>query len=566
VRPVDPRLLRTSPAARRYLTVTAAVGVVVTGLVLAQAWLVGTLVSRAVDDRSVTALRGGLVLLLAVVVARAGLAWAQEEAAHRSAARLAADLRAAVLRRATAPDRAARPSVEGGPGSGSGATATLLTTGLEGLDAYVAKFLPQLVLASIVPVAVVVQLAFLDPISAVLVGVTLPLVPVFMVLVGMHTRASAERQWRRLAVLSGHFLDVVRGLPTLKVFGRAKAQAATVRQVGDDHRVATARVLRVAFLSALVLELVATLSVAVVAVGVGLRLLDGALDLRTALVVLVLAPEAYLPVRAVGASFHASAEGLSAATEALDLATAPVAGPGGDRPAPDPRAADVVLDAVSVRPDPAGPAVLDRLTLTVAPRTTTAVMAPSGAGKTTLLALLAGFRSPESGRVLLVGVGGSGGTDLAEVDVAAWRRGLAWLPQRPALEPGTVADNVRLGDPDADDEAVRWALAAAALDPADLPLGVDTEVGDMGRGLSAGQRQRVAIARLLLRVRRHDCGLVLLDEPTAGLDAGTEQRVVSSLRRELAGRTVVVATHRVAPAAAADVVVGLGRPVAEVAR
>ena len=560
MRPVDPRLLRTSPAARRYLTVTTAVGVVVTGLVLAQAWLVGTLVARAVDDRSVSALRGGLVVLLAVVVARAALAWLQEEAAHRSAARLAADLRAAVLRRATAPDRAARPSAHGGPGSGSGATATLLTTGLEGLDAYVAKFLPQLVLASIIPVAVVVQLAFIDPISAVLVGVTLPLIPVFMILVGMHTRASAERQWRRLAVLSGHFLDVVRGLPTLKVFGRAKAQADTVRQVGDDHRVATAGVLRVAFLSALVLELVATLSVAVVAVGVGLRLLDGALDLRTALVVLVLAPEAYLPVRAVGASFHASAEGLSAATQALDLATAPVDETGGDQPAPDVRDVDVVLDAVSVRPDPAGPAVLDRLALVVAPRVTTAVMAPSGAGKTTLLMLLAGFRAPESGRVVV------GGTDLAEVDVAGWRRGLAWLPQRPALEPGTVADNVRLGDPDADDEAVRSALAAAALDPADLPLGVDTQVGDMGRGLSAGQRQRVALARLLLRVRRHDCGLVLLDEPTAGLDAGTEERVVASLRRELAGRTVVVATHRVAPAAAADVVVGLGRPVAEVTR
>ena len=560
MRPVDPRLLRTSPAARRYLTLTTAVGVLVTGLVLAQAWLVGTLVARAVDDRSLSAIRGGLALLLAVVAARAALAWVQEEAAHRSAARLAADLRAAGLRRATAPDRAARPDVGGGPGSGSGATATLLTTGLEGLDAYVAKVLPQLVLASIVPVAVVVQLAFLDPVSAVLVGVTLPLVPVFMILVGMHTRASAERQWRRLAVLSGHFLDVVRGLPTLKVFGRAKAQADTVRRVGDDHRVATARVLRVAFLSALVLELVATLSVAVVAVGVGLRLLDGALDLRTALVVLVLAPEAYLPVRAVGASFHASAEGLSAATEALDLATVPVEATGGERPAPDLRDVGVVLDAVSVRPDPAGPAVLDELALVVAPRVTTAVMAPSGAGKTTLLALLAGFRTPESGRVLV------GGTDLAEVDGAAWRRGLAWLPQRPALEPGTVADNVRLGDPDADDEAVRSVLAAAALDPEDLPHGVETEVGDMGRGLSAGQRQRVAIARLLLRVRRHDCGLVLLDEPTAGLDAGTEERVVASLRRELVGRTVVVATHRVAPAAASDVVVGLGRPVAEVTR
>jgi thiol reductant ABC exporter CydD subunit len=558
VRPVDPRLLRVSPAARRYLSATVAVGVLVTGLVLAQAWLLAVLLTRAIGGASLGELRTPVLLLLGVVLGRAALAWLQEEAAFRSAARLTSDLRAAVLGRLVQP-RAARAA--DGPGRGPGAMVTLLTSGVDALDGYVAKFLPQLVLAVVVPVAVVTQLALLDPLSALLVGLTLPLVPVFMILVGLHTRASADRQWRRLSVLSGHFLDVVQGLPTLKVFGRAKAQAETVRRVSTEHREATARVLRVAFLSALVLELVATLSVAVVAVGVGLRLLDGGLDLRTALVVLVLAPEAYLPVRAVGASFHASAEGLSAAGDALDVLAEPVA-PTGSAPAPDARSHGVALHGVTVRLDPAAPPVLDGLDLRLAAGRTTAVMAPSGAGKTTLLALLTGFLAPDAGTVLVAD------TDLADVDPAAWRDGLAWLPQRPTLEPGTVADNVRLGEPAAGDDEVADALRTVALDPLDLAAGLATVVGEQGAGLSAGQRQRVALARLVLRTRRRDCRLVLLDEPTAHLDAGTEAVVAAALRAELAGRTVLVATHRPAPAAAADVVVGLSglRPVAAVTR
>jgi thiol reductant ABC exporter CydD subunit len=554
VRPVDPRLLRISPAARRYLAVSVVTGGVVTGLVVAQAWLLAVLLTRAVDGAAVGDLRKPLALLLAVVTGRAILAWVQEEAAFRSAARLTGDLRQAVLARLVAP-RAARTG--GGPGRGSGAVATLVTSGIDALDGYVARFLPQVVLAVTVPVAVVATLALLDPLSALLVGLTLPLVPVFMILVGLHTRASADRQWRRLSMLSGHFLDVVQGLPTLKVFGRAKAQAETVRRVSDEHREATARVLRVAFLSALVLELVATLSVAVVAVGVGLRLLDGNLDLRTGLVVLILAPEAYLPVRAVGASFHASAEGLSAAADALDVVDEPVLETG-TGPAPDPRVHEVRLAGVTVTLEEAGPTVLDGLDLTLAPGLTTAVMAPSGAGKTTLLAVLAGFLVPDSGAVLV------GASDLVDADPTAWREGLAWLPQRPTLEPGTVADNARLGEPGATDEEVADALRAMALDPLDLVAGLATLVGEQGAGLSAGQRQRVALARMLLRTRRRDCRLVLLDEPTAHLDGGTEAAVVDALRRELTGRTVLVATHRLAPAAAADVVVGLAglRPVA----
>ena len=547
MRPVDPRLLKVSPAARSYLTVTVVTGSLVTGLVIAQAWLLAALLTRAVDGAGVGDLRTPLALLLAVMVGRAALAWVQEEAAFRSAARLTGDLRRAVLTRLVGP-RAARAG--GGPGRGSGAVATLVTSGLDALDGYVARFLPQVVLAVTVPVAVVAALVVLDPLSALLVGLTLPLVPVFMILVGMHTRASADRQWRRLSVLSGHFLDVVQGLPTLKVFGRAKAQAETVRRVCDEHREATARVLRVAFLSALVLELVATLSVAVIAVGVGLRLLDGSLDLRTALVVLILAPEAYLPVRAVGASFHASAEGLSVAADALDVVDEPVAETGSG-PAPDAREHGVQLHGVTVSLEKAGPAVLAGLDLTLAPGVTTAVMAPSGSGKTTLLAVLSGFLGPDAGAVLV------GGSDLVDADPTAWREALSWLPQRPTLEPGTVADNVRLGEPDATDEEVTDALQAMALDPVDLVAGLATTVGEQGAGLSAGQRQRVALARMLLRTRRRDCGLVLLDEPTAHLDGGTEAAVVEALRRELAGRTVLVCTHRPAPAAAADVVVGL---------
>lgn len=545
MRPLDPRLLRLSLPARRYLALTVAVGLATAGLVLLQAWTVATAVARTqVGHAEVADLRTPLAILLTVVLLRAALAGIQETAGHRAGARVKSHLRATVLARAAQPGWRSPVS--------TGAQATLVTRGVDALDGYITKFLPQLVLACIVPVVVLVQIAIIDWVSGALIAVTLPLVPLFMVLVGLHTEKRTARQWRSLSLLASHFLDVTAGLPTLKVFGRARAQAAEIARVGNAHRNATIGVLQVAFLSAFVLELVASLSVAVVAVGVGLRLLDGQLDLRTALVVLILAPEAYLPIRNVGAAFHASTEGLAAANEVFALLESPTE-PTRSTELADLSGSRVTITGVRV---PGGERADDRLalaSLVLQPGETVAVTGHSGSGKSTLLAVLLGACRPAEGFVLV------GDRDLADIDTATWQERVAWLPQRPLLFAGTLADNVRLGEPDANDTHVREALAGAAADfVADLPNGLETELGEGGAGLSAGQRQRVALARVILRIRRRDCVLVLLDEPTAHLDGATETRVVQSLMDECADRTTVVATHRPAPASVADHVYPLG--------
>ncbi|MBW0106378.1 ABC transporter transmembrane domain-containing protein, partial [Pseudonocardia sp. KRD291] len=300
--PIDPRLLRTASAVRGHLLVATACGLALTGLILAQAWLVSRTVASATDGADPTTLTTLVALVAGVALVRAVLAYGAETAALRSAARAKSQLRMQLVDHLTSgpPDPAGR---------NAGELVTLATRGLDALDDYFARYLPQLVLAVLVPVAVLVVVADADWVSALVIGLTLPLIPIFMALVGMHTRARTERQWQLLSRLGGHFLDVVQGLPTLALFRRAQAVAGKVRETTDEHRQATMGTLRVAFLSAFVLEVLATLAVALVAVEVGLRLLYGDLDLETALLVLILAPEAYLPLREVGARFHASMEG-----------------------------------------------------------------------------------------------------------------------------------------------------------------------------------------------------------------------------------------------------------------
>jgi len=381
-----------------------------------------------------------------------------------------------------------------------------------------------------------------DWLSALTIALTLPLIPVFAILVGLSTKAKMERRWRTLALLAGHFLDVVTGLMTLKVFGRARAQIETIRAVTDRYRRATMSTLRVAFLSALVLELLATISVALVAVSIGLRLVNGEIGLRTALLVLILAPEAYLPLRQVGAQYHASVEGLTAAERIFEVVETPLPASGVRTDVPDLARATIRLDGVTVRYGDR-PAVED-VSLTVHPGEVVALTGPSGAGKSTLLAVLLGFVRPSAGRVLV------DWTDLAAFDPDAWRARIAWVPQRPYLFADTVAGNIRLGRPDATDAEVREAArAAGALEFVEaLPLGFATPLGEDGAGLSAGQRQRVALARAFLR----DAPLLLLDEPTSNLDAESEAAVVEAVRRLAAGRTVILVAHRPALAALAD--------------
>jgi thiol reductant ABC exporter CydD subunit len=544
VRALDPRLLRYARATRTFLFISVALGSLGALLIVAQAWLLADVVARAfIDGDSLAQLQTPLAVLLVVVVARAVLAWAAELAASRSSARAKSQLRAALLERV--PALCADSSRE----RSTGELAILATRGVDALDGWFSLYLPQLLLAAIVPVVVVVAVLFGDWISAAIIAFTIPLIPLFMALVGATTRERMDRQFQTLERLAGHFLDVVAGLGTLKVFGRARAQAVAIREITERYRRAAMSTLRVTFLSSLILELVATIAVALVAVAIGLRLMDGHLDLRTALFALVLAPEAYLPLRRLGANYHASAEGMAAAEQVFAVLETPLAPTGPRSDVPDPAVCDLTIDGLRVTyPGRSEPALAD-LSLTVGAGETLALVGPSGCGKSTLLGVLLGLLTPESGSILV------GDVELAELNPDAWRSRLAWVPQRPHLFHASVADNVRVGRREASDEEVRTALAHAGLTDvvANLPAGPDTILGDRGAGLSAGERQRLALARAFLR----DAPLLLLDEPTAGLDGHTEQEIVRSIRRLARGRTVVLVAHRPALVAMADRVVSL---------
>ncbi|MFE6408885.1 thiol reductant ABC exporter subunit CydD [Streptomyces sp. NPDC057837] len=543
MKPIDPRLLRYARATRGFLAAVVALGALGAGLVIAQAMLIAEVVVGAFQHgMAVSALRTPLLLLVAVAVGRALVGWLTELAAHRASAAVKSELRGRLLEHAT----------RLGPGwlSGqrTGSLVALATRGVDALDDYFSRYLPQLGLAVVVPVAVLARIVTEDWVSAAIIVGTLPLIPVFMMLIGWATQARMDRQWRLLSRLSGHFLDVVAGLPTLKVFGRAKAQAESIRRITGEYRRATMRTLRIAFISSFALELLATISVALVAVTIGMRLVHGEMDLYVGLVILILAPEAYLPLRQVGAQYHAAAEGLAAAEEIFEVLETPVPAPG-TRAVPE---GALAFEGVTVRyPGRSGDAVRE-VSFRVEPGETVALVGPSGAGKSTLLGVLLGFVAPDQGRVL------AGGVDLADADLEQWRSRIAWVPQRPHLYAGTIAENVRLARPGADDDAVRRALRdAGALEFVDaLPEGAATVLGEDGAGLSAGQRQRLALARAFLA----DRPVLLLDEPTAALDGATEAEVVAAVRRLAAGRTVLLVVHRPALLDVADRVVRLTEP------
>ncbi|MEU8147291.1 thiol reductant ABC exporter subunit CydD [Nonomuraea sp. NPDC048901] len=555
------RLMRAEQSVRRHLAVTFAAAMAAGLLVLVQAELLAGVLS----GRFTTVALAGLA---AVVGLRALLGWTQGIFAGRTATGVKSALRHRLLARLQelGPARLA--------GHRSGELVTLTGRGLDRLDAYLTGYLPSIAVAAVVPLAVLVRLFAADLASAVIVLVTLPLIPLFGALVGMTTKAVTEQQFRALSRLGGHFLDVVRGLPTLRAFGRARYQATVIQQVAEAHRATTMRTLRVAFLSSLVLELCASLSLALVAVPIGLRLLGGSLDLTTALLVLLLAPEAYLPLRAMGTRFHASMEGVAAADAAFAVLDAePAAGHDGKPaagPDAEPAAASrkrlpqgavppsIRLEDVTVRYPGRDDPALEHVSLTIEPGERVALVGASGGGKSTLLHLILGFVQPSEGRVLV------DGTDLRELDLDAWRDRLAFVPQRPHLFATSVAGNIRLGAPSASLEQVRQAAAAAYADDfiQALPDGYDTAVGERGANLSAGQRQRVALARAFCRP---DTSVLLLDEPTARLDGRSEAAVVTATGDLARDRTAIIVAHRPAMIDLADRVVRIheGRVIAD---
>jgi thiol reductant ABC exporter CydD subunit len=537
---VHRRLLATGSIATAALAAAVAIGLLSAALAIAQAWLLAHAISAAfLGGADVASLGPALAALALVLVARAGCSWASEIVAVRVSGRVKADLRARVLAAAVAqgPRLAADRS--------TARTTLLATRGLDALDGYYARYVPQLILTLIVPVAVVVCLAFVDLVAALTVALTVPLIPVFMALIGRMSAAYRDRRWAALGRLAHRFADVVAGLPTLRAFGRADAQVATLRRVTDAYRTSTLATLRVAFLSAMVLELLATISVALVALGVGLRLVAGDMALEVGLFALILAPEAYLPFRRLGSEFHAAEEGVAAARDAFALvdlsASVDRQTLGAEPPA---RIAALRVEGVSVEQPGREVAAPADVTLEVRPGEVLAVTGVSGAGKSTLLAAILGFAVPSAGRVVVVGGDGTA-LDVAALDAVAWRSSIAWVPQVPYLAPGTVAENVRLGAPAATDADVMAALDAVGL--GDLAL--DRALGERGSGLSGGQRRRVGVARALVR----RAPVLLLDEPTAGLDADAEARVLAAVRGEAErGAAVLLVAHRPGAVLGAD--------------
>jgi ATP-binding cassette subfamily C protein CydD len=550
VRALDPRLLRRARAARTLLALDVALGVATAVLVLVQATLLARIVARAFGGAPLDELAASLVLLVLAFAGRGALGWAAEVAGRRAASTVLSELRLALVGQRLRERPAALDGTQGAE------VAAAAVQGVDALGAYFGRYLPQVVLACVVPVAVLVWVAAVDLGTAAIMVLTLPLVPVFMWLIGRWTEERTQARWESLRLLSTHFLDVVRGLPTLRAFNRSHEQTAAIADVSDRYRRATMGTLRVGFLSGSVLELAATLGVALVAVTVGVRLAGGGLGFQAGLTVLVLAPELYLPLRQLGAQFHASADGLAVAERMLALLEAPPeVGAGGTIEAPSLARAAIRFEGVSFMYPSRPGLVLDGLELEVRPGETVALVGESGAGKSTVAALLLRLAEPTEGRVTV------GGIDLAQCDTNAWRRHLAWVPQHPTLLHGTVADNIRLGAPHASGERVREAAVLAGADAfvRGLPQGYDTVVGDGGRRLSAGERRRVALARAFLR----NASFVLLDEPTADLDPASARLVAAAVGRLRRGRTVLLIAHRPELAAQADRVVVLAAGRAE---
>jgi ATP-binding cassette, subfamily C, bacterial CydD len=539
--PLDPRLWRASAALRHFLAATVACGVVISGCAIASAILLGNIASRVITDPAARNLRQWapmLSILLAVWAIRIVAHWLQARRGQRGASAVIADLSGQLLAAVTSrqPTQLAAQRE---------AAAAVVTRGLDTLRPYFTAYLPALLLAAILTPLSAVVLGFYDVKSAVIVAITLPLIPIFMVLIGMATADRSAAALDAMATLQARLLDLIAGIPTLRALGRATGPEHRISELAAAHRRSAMATLRIAFLSALVLELLATLGVAVIAVSIGLRLLFGQIGLTAGLTVLLLAPDVYWPLRRIGVEFHAAQDGRTAADKAFGLIEdSAIAAPGSQTVAA--RGAVIRLDKLSV----AGRDGLcpRDLNAEIEPGQVTVLTGANGAGKSTTLQVIAGITAATTGRVAVAGV------DIADLEPTAWWRQVSWLPQRPVLIPGTVADNLALFGALTN---VETACAAAGFDVvlAELLDGMQTVIGRGGVGLSLGQRQRLGLARAL----GSPAPVLLLDEPTAHLDAATEARVLWAIvERARAGATVVVVGHR-------EQVVGIGDRVIEVA-
>ncbi|TCT20737.1 thiol reductant ABC exporter subunit CydD [Thiobaca trueperi] len=538
------------PLAGNALSLTLSLNTANGLLAIVQAWCLAVILNAAIfEDAGLTTIQPWLWALLILFVLRALAIWFAERAAFRAAAGVRIALR----------DRLYRQLQRLGPAylasQRSGALVETLTKGIDDLEGYYARFLPAMTLTSILPLAILAVVMPIDWLAGLVLLVTAPMIPVFMILIGSGAEVRNQRQWKQLARMSAHFLDVIQGLTTLKLFGASRREVEVIAQISDDYRVSTMQVLRIAFLSSAVLEFFATIGIAIVAVFIGFRLYGVAFPFPSWIVlpevsflqglfILMLAPEFFAPLRNLGTQYHARMAAVAAAEQLIEvLQTEPTQASSGGESLAAHRPLGVCFEAVHFSYEP-GRDALQGLSFEIPAGQRIALVGTSGAGKTTVVNLLLGFLTPAEGRILI------GEQDLSQIDLADWRRHLAWVPQQPRLFQGSIADNIRLGVPDADLDAVREAARRARADRFidALPHGYENLVGERGAGLSGGQIQRIALARAFLR----DAPLVILDEATANLDPESERLVQEGIDELARDRTLLVIAHRLATVRRAD--------------
>ena len=529
MRPLDPRLVKHAQAVRTFLLLIAVIGTLMTVTTIAQAFLLGDLLAGVFHgEKSSAQIMRAVIFIAGIALGRSMLSWLSEITAYQASARTKQQLRQSAAEHITALGPIWVSSQRGSD------IATTLMRGLDSLDVYFAKYLPQLILVVTIPLSVGVSIVTQDVLSGVIVALTVPLIPFFMILIGWFTQSQVDKQWRALQRLAGHFLDLINGLPTLKAFNRSRGQIEGLARIGDEYRTSTMSVLRVSFLSSLVLELISTVSVALVAVSIGLRLVNGNMQLREGLIVLILVPEVYLPLRNLGAQFHAMTEGLEAADSVLSILDEPLPAHSGTHKVSSP--ASITFDSVSVTYPGFDEPALNNFSAEFKRGYLNVVTGPSGVGKSTALTALMGFASLSHGSLRVDGV------DLDDLDMSAWRTSISYLPQSPWLPIGTVRDAINIENkfPDSDLLSACKSVGLALDDAQQFPAGLSTVI-NVSAGASTGQRRRIALARTLLM----DRDIVILDEPSAAVDSNTENIITQVLEDLVArGRLVIVVAHR----------------------
>jgi ATP-binding cassette subfamily C protein CydCD len=528
VKPLDPRLLQYSRSSRGFILLEVFFAITNAGLVIGQSFALASLVVQIFTNhanRSMVSTR--LSWILIIFLARGVINYFTEYVAAKSSIRMRNELRTGLLDKLLS--GRSRAVFRQGPASVS----LVATKGIDSLDSYFSRFLPQLVIAAVIPLIVGVTIAFADLISGFVVLGTVPLIPLFGIMIGRFTGAATQKRWRTLAVLGGYFLDLLSGLPTLKVFERSKKQVEKLRQVGDQYQEETMKVLRISFLSSLALEIIATLSVALIAVSIGLRLVNGSLSLRTGLFVLILSPEVYWPIRQVALYFHAASDGIEAANQIFKILEEPEQ----NRAIKIDSVDSIQWSALSI--NYSGREEIQIPSSKICLGQVNAIVGPSGVGKSSFIAILLGFLTDYQGEINVSSNGKS--YLLSELDLDHWRSVISWLPQEVNFPAGSVREVLSHATPTATDELLIQTLLRVGLSLQDLPLALDTQLGTLTETLSVGQKRKIGLARALLK----PCQLLVLDEPSASVDDVSEADIANAIAAEVVnGKIVLLVSHR----------------------